>query len=41
MFKDMPHNQMDLIMLIDGFKEQYILENENSKRFRIKRRHLG
>ena len=32
MFKDMPHNQMALIMLPEGFpKEQYILENSNKQ----------
>ncbi|MCG9791958.1 hypothetical protein [Flavobacterium algicola] len=32
MFKDMSHNKMGLIMLIDNFpKEQYVLENENEQ----------
>lgn len=32
MFKDMPHNQMALIMLAEGFpKEQNILENSNNQ----------
>jgi hypothetical protein len=37
MFKDLSHNKMGLIMLIDGFpKEQYILENENEQTIRLK-----
>ncbi len=36
MFKDMPHNQMAVIMLIDGFpKEQYILENKNEQTIQL------
>lgn len=32
MFKDMPHNQMAVIMLVDGFpKAQYVLENTNEQ----------
>ncbi|NDP22955.1 MAG: hypothetical protein GZ091_18030 [Paludibacter sp.] len=32
MFKDMPHNQMAMIMLVDGFpKAQYVLENTNEQ----------
>lgn len=32
MFKDMPHNQMAMIMLVDGFpKAQYVLENKNEQ----------
>lgn len=32
MFKDLSHNKMGLIMLVDGFpKEQYVLENENNQ----------
>jgi hypothetical protein len=37
LFKDMPHNQMAVIMLVDGFpKEQYILENENKQTIQLK-----
>lgn len=37
MFKDMPHNQMAMIMLVDGFpKAQYILENNNEQTIRLK-----
>ncbi|MEZ7506207.1 hypothetical protein [Flavobacterium sp. Arc2] len=37
MFKDMPHNQMAVIMLIDGFpKAQYILENNNEQTIQLK-----
>lgn len=36
MFKDMPHNQMAVIMLIEGFpKEQYILTNENEQTIQL------
>ena len=32
MFKDMPHNQMAVIMLTDDFpKEQYVLNNANNQ----------
>lgn len=32
MFKDMPHNQMAVIMLVDGFPtDQHVLENENEQ----------
>ncbi|MBC5837857.1 hypothetical protein H8R24_08065 [Flavobacterium sp. F-60] len=32
MFKDMPHNQMAVIMLADGLpKDQHVLENENEQ----------
>ena len=36
MFKDMPHNQMAVMMLIEGFpKEQYILANENEQTIQL------
>ena len=36
MFKDMPHNQMAVIMLVEGFpKEQYILTNENEQTIQL------
>lgn len=36
MFKDMSHNKMGLIMLLDNFpKEQYILENENKQSIKL------
>lgn len=37
MFKDMPHNQMAMIMLVDGFpKAQYVLENKNEQTIQLK-----
>jgi hypothetical protein len=36
MFKDMPHNEMAVIMLTEGFpKEQYILENQNKQEIQL------
>lgn len=36
MFKDMPHNQMAMIMLVDGFpKAQYVLENTNEQTIQL------
>lgn len=36
MFKDMPHNQMAVIMLVEALpKEQYILENENNQEINL------
>lgn len=36
MFKDMPHNEMVMIMLVDGFpKAQYVLENTNEQTIQL------